>query len=86
MHHIGMSTAPTLYPDLAYDPLVDFKTIGLVTEVPMTIIASNEFPPNTLEELVDYVKENGDDGDTTPTPASAPRRTFADCSSRAPSA
>ena len=26
MHHIGMSTAPSLYPDLPYDPLVDFKT------------------------------------------------------------
>ena len=31
MHHIGMSTAPALYPDLAFDPLKDFKTIGLVT-------------------------------------------------------
>ena len=60
MHHIGMSTAPTLYPDLAYDPLVDFKTIGLVTEVPMTIIARKDFEPNTLEELVDYVTENAD--------------------------
>ena len=39
MHHIGMSTAPSLYPDLAYDPLEDFEPIGLVTEVPMTIIA-----------------------------------------------
>ena len=46
MHHIGMSTTPTLYPDLAYDPLVDFKTIGLVTEVPMTIIARKDFEPN----------------------------------------
>ena len=60
MHHIGMSTAPTLYPDLAYDPLVDFKTIGLVTEVPMTIIARKDFEPTTLEELVDYVTENAD--------------------------
>jgi len=60
MHHIGMSTAPTLYPDLPYDPLEDFKTIGLVTEVPMTIIANNDFEPNTLEELVAYVKENED--------------------------
>ena len=46
MHHIGMSTAPTLYPDLAYNPLEDFKMIGLVTEVPMTIIAGSEFEPN----------------------------------------
>ena len=60
MHHIGMSTAPTLYPDLAYNPLEDFEMIGLVTEVPMTIIGSPEFEPNTLEELVTYVEENID--------------------------
>ena len=58
MHHIGMSTAPSLYADLPYDPLVDFKTIGLVTEVPMTIIGKKELAPNTLQELVDYVKAN----------------------------
>jgi tripartite-type tricarboxylate transporter receptor subunit TctC len=60
MHHIGMSTAPTLYTDLGYDPLEDFKTIGLVTEVPMTIIARKDFEPNTLQELVDYVTANAD--------------------------
>ena len=60
MHHIGMSTAPSLYADLPYDPLVDFKTIGLVTEVPMTIIGRKSFEPNTLQELVDYVKANKD--------------------------
>ncbi len=60
MHHIGMSTAPSLYADLPYDPLVDFKPIGLVTEVPMTIIARKDFEPTTLAELVDYVKANAD--------------------------
>ena len=60
MHHIGMSTAPSLYADLPYDPLVDFKTIGLVTEVPMTIIGRKDFEPTTLQELVDYVKANQD--------------------------
>jgi tripartite-type tricarboxylate transporter receptor subunit TctC len=60
MHHIGMSTAPTLYADLAYDPLTDFKTIGLVTEVPMTIIGRRDLEPNTLEELVAYVEQNAD--------------------------
>jgi tripartite-type tricarboxylate transporter receptor subunit TctC len=60
MHHIGMSTAPTLYADLAYDPLTDFKTIGLVTEVPMTIIARPDFEPTTMEELVEYVTANVD--------------------------
>ncbi|HEX2884616.1 MAG TPA: tripartite tricarboxylate transporter substrate-binding protein [Candidatus Limnocylindria bacterium] len=60
MHHIGMSTAPTLYADLAYDPLEDFEPIGLVTEVPMTIIGSPNFEPNTLDELLTYVEENLD--------------------------
>jgi tripartite-type tricarboxylate transporter receptor subunit TctC len=60
MHHIGMSTAPTLYPDLSYDPLTDFETIGLVTEVPMTFIGSPNFEPETMEELITYVGENLD--------------------------
>jgi tripartite-type tricarboxylate transporter receptor subunit TctC len=60
MHHIGMSTAPTLYPDLPYDPLEDFETIGLVTEVPMTFIGSPGFEPSTMEELVTYVGDNLD--------------------------
>jgi tripartite-type tricarboxylate transporter receptor subunit TctC len=60
LHHIGMSTAPSLYEDLAYDPTTDFAPIGLVTSVPMTIVARKDFPPNTLEELIAYVKENAD--------------------------
>ncbi len=60
MHHIGMSTAPSLYASLPYKPLEDFKTIGLVTEVPMTLVARKDFEPNTLQELVDYVKANQD--------------------------
>lgn len=60
MHHIGMSTAPALYKELGYTPLEDFATVGLVTEVPMTIVARKDFPPNTLAELVDHVKQNSD--------------------------
>ena len=60
LHHIGMSTAPSLYPDLAFDPVKDFAPIGLVTSVPMTIIARKDFPPTTLEELIAYVKDNAD--------------------------
>jgi tripartite-type tricarboxylate transporter receptor subunit TctC len=60
MHHIGMSTAPSLYDALPYDPLTSFAPVGLVTSVPMTIIARKDFEPNTLQELVDYVKANAD--------------------------
>jgi tripartite-type tricarboxylate transporter receptor subunit TctC len=58
MHHIGMSTAPALYKNLPYKPLEDFETIGLVTEVPMTIVARKDFAPATLPDLVTYVKAN----------------------------
>jgi tripartite-type tricarboxylate transporter receptor subunit TctC len=61
LHHIGMSTAPTLYDDLAYDPVEDFTPVGLVTEVPMTIIARSDLEPETLEELFAYLQENGQD-------------------------
>jgi tripartite-type tricarboxylate transporter receptor subunit TctC len=54
------TAAPDGYTVLPYDPLVDFKTIGLVTEVPMTIIGRKDFEPTTLQELVDYVKANQD--------------------------
>ena len=60
LHHIGMSTAPSLYPDLAFDPVKDFAPIGIVTSVPMSIIARKDFEPNTLTELVDYVKAHAD--------------------------
>lgn len=60
LHHIGMSTAPTLYRSLPYDPLTDFSTIGLITSVPMTLVARKDFEPNTLEELLAYIKTNGE--------------------------
>ncbi|WP_116949006.1 tripartite tricarboxylate transporter substrate-binding protein [Jiangella endophytica] len=60
MHHIGMSTAPALYADLGFDPMADFEMIGLVTEVPMTIVARADFEPETLEDLIDHVSENAD--------------------------
>ena len=60
LHHIGMSTAPSLYASLPYDPMTDFATIGLVTEVPMTIVARKDFEPASLEDLIAHIKENGE--------------------------
>jgi len=60
VHHIGMSTAPTLYRSLPYDPTTDFATIGLITAVPMAIVARKDFAPGTLAELVAHIKENGE--------------------------
>jgi len=60
IHHIGMSTAPALYRKLRYRPTADFAPIGLINEVPMTIVARNDFPAKDLKELIAYVKKNKD--------------------------
>jgi tripartite-type tricarboxylate transporter receptor subunit TctC len=60
LHHIGQSTAPTLYRKLPYNPVEDFAPIGLVTDVPMTLIARKDLPPKDFKELLAYVKTNKD--------------------------
>lgn len=56
LHHIGMATIPTLYRRLPYDPINGFETIGLITAVPMTLVARKNFPANTLQEAIAVIR------------------------------
>ncbi|PJO48273.1 tripartite tricarboxylate transporter substrate-binding protein [Brucella pituitosa] len=58
LHHIGMATSATLYRKLAYETLNAFEYVGLVTEVPMTIVARKDLEPTDLKGLIDYAKAN----------------------------
>lgn len=58
LHHIGMATSATLYRKLPYDTLNAFEYVGLVTDVPMTIVAKKDFEATDLKGLVEYVKAN----------------------------
>ncbi len=60
LHHIGMATMPTLYRRLAYDPINGFEPLGLVTEVPMTLIARRNIEATNLAELVALIRQRGD--------------------------
>lgn len=60
IHHIGMSTAPALYRKLPYNAITDFEPIGLINEVPMTLVAKKDFPAKDLKDLIAYVKTNKD--------------------------
>ena len=60
MHHIGMATSATLYRKLLFNALEDFEYIGLVTDVPMVLVARKDFEPTDLKQLIDYVKANKD--------------------------
>jgi putative tricarboxylic transport membrane protein len=58
LHHIGQSTAPSLYRKLSYNAIDSFEPIGLITDVPMTFVARKDFPAKDLKELLAYVKAN----------------------------
>ncbi|MDI6028162.1 tripartite tricarboxylate transporter substrate-binding protein [Corticibacterium sp. UT-5YL-CI-8] len=60
LHHIGMATSATLYRKLAYDTLNAFEYVGLVTDVPMTIVGRKDLEPTDLKSLVEYAKANKD--------------------------
>ncbi|MEO7742284.1 MAG: tripartite tricarboxylate transporter substrate-binding protein [Usitatibacter sp.] len=60
IHHIGMATIPALYRQPGFNPLTDFEYIGLVNEVPMTIIGKPGLPAKDLKELIAYMKANKD--------------------------
>jgi len=60
IHHVGMATTPFLYRQLRFDPLKDFDYIGLINDVPMTIIANEKVPAKTFKDFLDYIKKNKD--------------------------
>ena len=58
LHHIGMATAPALYRKLPYSVENDFEYIGMVNDVPMTLIGRPTLPANNYAELVKWLQEN----------------------------
>src|ERR1041385_8422657 len=59
-NRVAHSTPPALYRKLPYDPINDFEPIGLVNEVPMTLLGKRDLPPKDLKELIAYLKANKD--------------------------
>jgi len=58
LHHIGMATSPALYRKMPYDTLNDFEYVGLVNEVPMTVIGRSTLPANNFAELRKWLDAN----------------------------
>jgi tripartite-type tricarboxylate transporter receptor subunit TctC len=58
LHHIGMATSPALYRNLPYKTLDDFEYVGMVNEVPMTLIGRSTLPANNFAELRKWVDAN----------------------------
>jgi tripartite-type tricarboxylate transporter receptor subunit TctC len=58
LHHIGMATSPGLYRNLPYKTLDDFEYVGMVNDVPMTLIGRPSLPANNYAELVKWLEAN----------------------------
>jgi tripartite-type tricarboxylate transporter receptor subunit TctC len=53
-----MATATGLYRNLPFNPMTDFEYIGQVADVPMTLLGRKDFPPDSVKDLVAYVRAN----------------------------
>ena len=49
---------PVLYKDLAYEPRRDFDLLTVAVRTPNALVAHPGFPPNSVAELVEYLKKN----------------------------
>ncbi|HSV84256.1 MAG TPA: tripartite tricarboxylate transporter substrate-binding protein [Ramlibacter sp.] len=58
LHHIGMATMPTLVRNIPFDVEKDFEYVGLVNDVPMTIVGKPTLPANNMKELAAWVTAN----------------------------
>jgi tripartite-type tricarboxylate transporter receptor subunit TctC len=56
--HAGISTAPALYRNLQYKTLEDFEYLGMINEVPMTLIAKPTMAANTYPDLIKWLEAN----------------------------
>jgi len=58
LHHIGMATSPALYRKMPYNTLGDFEYLGMINEVPMTLVGRSTLPANNFAELRKWIDAN----------------------------
>jgi tripartite-type tricarboxylate transporter receptor subunit TctC len=51
-----LAVAPTIYPDLGYDPRVDFAPVGFIGATPFALIAHPSLPAQSIQELIALAK------------------------------
>jgi tripartite-type tricarboxylate transporter receptor subunit TctC len=56
--HIGMAATPALYRKIQYKPLEDFEYLGMINEVPMTLVGKPQLPANTYRDFENYIRAN----------------------------
>lgn len=65
-HTIGLAgngpltSAPLLYSKLPFNPHKDLRPISLMASSPLLLVGASTVPANSLQELLDYAKTQGD--------------------------
>jgi tripartite-type tricarboxylate transporter receptor subunit TctC len=57
--HIGMAATTSLYRKQTFKPLEDFEFLGIINDVPMTLLGSPKLPANTYRDFESYIRTNG---------------------------
>ena len=52
----NMAVNPSLFENLAYDPIRDFTAVGMMAEFPFVIVVSKDFPAHSVKELIALAK------------------------------
>ena len=58
LFHVGMATTPVMYRKLPYKPLEDFEFLGMINDVPMTLVGKPQLPANTYRDFENYIRAN----------------------------
>ena len=58
VHHIGMATMPGLYRKLPFNVETDFEYLGMINDVPMTLIGKPALPANNYKDLSTWIGQN----------------------------
>jgi tripartite-type tricarboxylate transporter receptor subunit TctC len=58
LHHIGMATMPTLVRNIPFKVESDFEYLGMVNDVPMTLIGRPTLQPNNYKDLTAWIGQN----------------------------
>jgi tripartite-type tricarboxylate transporter receptor subunit TctC len=58
LNHIAMATMPTLVRNLPFKVESDFEYVGMINDVPMTLIARPSLEANNFKELMTWINAN----------------------------
>ena len=56
--HVGMATTPVLYRKLPYNYETDFEYLGMINDVPMTVIGKPQLQARSFGELREWIAKN----------------------------